>query len=185
MLSELKRELATARSRMVHYANKTRSEWEFIMGDAVFLKVRRFLQLAFTKGAMSKFSPKYFGPYAVVEKVGEVAYRLQLPEDVRIHLVFHVSLLKKSRAGTTANEASLPPLEEGNEGFSTVVLPLMEEESEEPIVPRAIVDKRVIYRGAIPITQVLVRWSHLPTRPVDLGIPARCIDKIPHAINLF
>jgi hypothetical protein len=49
-----------------------------------------------------KLTYKYFGPFKILKKVGKVAYRLYLPEEARIHSMFHVSLLKKwVRKGTT------------------------------------------------------------------------------------
>ena len=47
-------------------------------------------------GKKGKLSPRYMGPYEIVERIGEVAYRLRLPPELaRIHDVFHVSMLRK------------------------------------------------------------------------------------------
>ncbi|XP_058189176.1 uncharacterized protein LOC131306769 [Rhododendron vialii] len=65
------------------------------MGDHVFLKIRpkkgviRF-------GKKGKLSPRYIGPFDIVEKIGKVAYRLVLPPQLdRVHNMFHVSMLRK------------------------------------------------------------------------------------------
>ena len=60
-----------------------------------------FLRISLWKGALrfgkrGKSSPRYIGPYRIVERIGEVAYRLELSSDLeRIHDVFHVSMLRK------------------------------------------------------------------------------------------
>ena len=43
----------------------------------------------------NKLSPKYYGPYKVFQKIGTMAYKLELPASSQVHLVFHVSCLKK------------------------------------------------------------------------------------------
>ncbi|XP_056688567.1 uncharacterized protein [Spinacia oleracea] len=87
--------MKAAQSRQKSYADKRRRPLEFEVGDHVFLKISP------TKGVMrfgqtGKLSPRYIGPYEILERVSEVAYRLALPTDLeKVHNVFHVSMLRK------------------------------------------------------------------------------------------
>ena len=86
--------LREAQSRQKAYADRRRRPLELHVGDRVFLKVspmrgvRRF-------GRRGKLSPRYIGPYEILDRVGAVAYRLALPPELSaIHPVFHVSMLR-------------------------------------------------------------------------------------------
>nr|GFC76539.1 retrotransposon-related protein [Tanacetum cinerariifolium] len=89
-----KEKLKEARTRQKSYADKHRRSLEFQPGDHVFLKVshargvRRF-------GIKGKRSPRFIGPFEILDRVGEVSYRLALPPQLlHVHNVFHVSLLR-------------------------------------------------------------------------------------------
>ncbi|KAL6145956.1 hypothetical protein ACLB2K_056639 [Fragaria x ananassa] len=87
--------LKAAQNRQKTYADNRRKDLEFQVADRVFLK------LSFWKGVVrfgkrGKLSPRYIGPYEILERVGTVAYRLELPSELsKIHNVFHVSMLRK------------------------------------------------------------------------------------------
>nr|KYP33323.1 hypothetical protein KK1_045833 [Cajanus cajan] len=68
---------------------------QFQIGDFVYVKLHPYKKVlvAFKKNA--KLSPKYFGPYNVIDRVGQVAYKLDIPSTSKVHPVFHVSQLKK------------------------------------------------------------------------------------------
>ncbi|GJS43306.1 hypothetical protein Tco_0568349 [Tanacetum coccineum] len=83
------------------YADKRRKPLEFSVGDYVLLKVSpRKGVVRF--GKKGKLAPRFVGPFEVIEKVGPVAYRLDLPDEIDgVHDTFHVSNLKKCLADPT------------------------------------------------------------------------------------
>ena len=67
---------------------------EFSIGDHVYLRVREN-KSSLNLGNCAKFSPRYYGSFEVLERIGQVAYRLALHASTRDHNVFDVFFLKK------------------------------------------------------------------------------------------
>ena len=86
--------LKAAQDRQKSYADKCRKDLEFEVEDQVFLKLSPWKGVV-RFGKRGKLSPRYIGPFEIVEMIGPMAYRLDLPEDLsRVHNVFHISLLR-------------------------------------------------------------------------------------------
>ncbi|CAM8905384.1 unnamed protein product [Rhodiola kirilowii] len=91
----IRERLRVAQSRQKSYADVRRRDLEFHVGDHVFHKVSP------TKGISrfsirGKLSPRFIGPFEILERVGSLAYRLALPPVLAgVHNVFHVSMLRK------------------------------------------------------------------------------------------
>ncbi|CAA7050878.1 unnamed protein product [Microthlaspi erraticum] len=132
-----------AQDRQKSYADRRRRELEFQVGDRVYLK------MAMLRGpnrsiAENKLSPRFMGPFPVVERVGPLAYRLELPEIMKaFHKVFHVSMLRKCLHPTEELVARIP---EDLQPDLTV-----------PAVPVRILERRekVLRNKRIPLLRIL------------------------------
>ncbi|GJX88000.1 putative reverse transcriptase domain-containing protein [Tanacetum coccineum] len=92
---QIKQRMQAARDRQKSYADLRRKPMEFQVGDRVMLKVSPWKGVV-RFGKRGKLNPRYVGPFKVLEKVGSVAYKLELPQELsRVHNIFHVSNLKK------------------------------------------------------------------------------------------
>lgn len=131
---------------MKHYVDAHRSERSFDVDDWVFLRLQPYRQTSLAIRRDLKLAPKFYGPYQVIEKIGSVAYKLQLPTNSSIHPVFHVSMLEKQLGQHEQPDTTL---------LSTYANGLFRVE------PIAILDRRLIRRGNLHVAQVLVQWFNV------------------------
>ena len=96
----------------------------------VFLKLQPYRQQSVARAGIHKFAAKYYGPYKVKDKIGKVAYQLELPSYARIHDIFHVSLLKKAHG----------------ENWQFIPLPAVEDNIQ-VVEPVRILERRMVRRG--------------------------------------
>ncbi|CAB4283401.1 unnamed protein product [Prunus armeniaca] len=131
-------------------ASTLRTDWRKAMASAL---VERFEGWAvFRSGRWPSqiplsfhILPKFYGPYEILDKVGLVAYKLKLPPTSKLHLVFHVSCLKKHLGPAVSPSLSLPVI------------------TDEGILQDhylAILERRLVKKGNAACTQVLVLWQH-------------------------
>ncbi|KAM0018968.1 putative nucleotidyltransferase, Ribonuclease H [Helianthus debilis subsp. tardiflorus] len=144
-IAQIRQRMAAARDRQKAYADKGRKPLELQVGERVLLKVSPWKGVV-RFGKRGKLNPRYVGPFEIIEKIGKVAYRLNLPAELgAVHNVFHVSNLKKC----LSEETHVVPLKE-----LTIDEQLKFVEEPVEITDR---DVKVLKSTRIPL--VRVRWN--------------------------
>jgi ribosomal protein L21E len=143
IMSLIRSNLQQAQQRMKRYADLKRSEREFEVGQMVYLRLQPYRQQSVTTKRSLKLSPRFYGPFQIVRKVGKVAYELDLPVTARIHPVFHVSQLKLKLGSMNSLLPKLPPVD---------VHGVFQSE------PLKILARRCKKQGTRAITEILVQW---------------------------
>ncbi|GJX43650.1 putative reverse transcriptase domain-containing protein [Tanacetum coccineum] len=150
---QIKNRIQAARDRQKSYADVRCKPLEFQVGDKVMLKVSTWKGVI-RFGKRGKLNPRYIGPFKVLAKVGPVAHRLELPQQLsKVHSTFHVSNLKKC----LCDETLVIPLDEIQIDDKLYYI-------EEPI---EIMDQEVkrLIQSRIPIVKYT---AHPPDTPIEL-----------------
>ena len=111
ILHILQENLHMARNCMKQQADQHHYERTFQVGDMVFLCLQPYKQSSLKIKGHQNLAPKFYGPYKVLQKIGSVAYKLELPSSSHIQPVFHVSCLKKVIGTNIIAQTILPELD--------------------------------------------------------------------------
>jgi hypothetical protein len=151
MISVLQPNLAKAQKKMKQFADAKRTPRTFELGDMVYLKMQPHREHALGKGNPLKLAAKWYGPFKIIQLVGNRAYKLQLPEGTLLHNVFHVNQLKKHVGDKAVPQPGLPLVTPTGKIKSNPITILQRRQ-----VPR----REGAYDVAVP--QWLIHWHGLP-----------------------
>jgi hypothetical protein len=99
---------------MTQSHDAARRDVSFSVDDRVWLRLHQCTATAIKSSQNAKLALRYYGPFKVIERIGSIAYRLQLPNKVRIHSVFHVVFLKKYHGTAPMDIVPLPTVAHGH-----------------------------------------------------------------------
>ena len=148
MLKTLQQNLLSAQKKMKKNADMHRTPRSFNVGDAVYLKMQPHRESALGLGHARKLTSKFYGPFRILAKVGQLAYKLHLPTGTQLHNVFHVNQLKK-HVGTCA--------------VPNPQLPLLTTDGKLKMHPLTVLQRRQVPRRSgdydVAVPQWLIHWE--------------------------
>ena len=137
------------------------------MGEQVLLKLQPYTQSSLVNRPCPKLALNFFGPLRILERFGEVAYKLDLPSYNAINQVFHVSQLKTYTPDFTPVFADLSCMPELDTADTR---------------PEKIFDRRLVKKGNAAVPQVLVKWAGIPATSATWEDYYVCKNKFPDSI---
>jgi hypothetical protein len=146
MLKTLQQNLMQAQQCMKKFVDMNQTERSFEVSDYVYLKMQPYRETALGLPNSLKLTSKWYGPFRVLKKVGNVAYQLQLPDGTQLHDVFHVNQLKKHL---------------GNKAIPNPWLPMLTAEGKIKTAPLAILQRRQVPRNAGAYDVVVPQWLYI------------------------
>ncbi|XP_039069269.1 uncharacterized protein LOC120215764 [Hibiscus syriacus] len=141
----LKEQLSKASNRMKQI-DRHITDREFNVGDEVYLKLQPYRHTSLALRKNLKLVARYFGPYKIQQRIGQVAYMLQLPSNSKLHLVFHISLLKKN-----VGKGRVPSIDPSD----------IKTDGQLKVYPTIVLNKRIVKRHNQAVTQLLIQWTNM------------------------
>eukprot|EP00253_Pinus_taeda_P001534 PITA_01534 len=145
MVKRVRVNLKAAQDKQKNFADRKRRFKEYQVGDHVYIRIQT-KRITLQWSGCAKLAPRYYGPFQILARIGPVAYQLALPSHIRVHNVFHVSILKKyvydPKHVIQWRDIQVEP------------------EGEVLVEPLNILDRREVQLRKRVITQVKVQWRH-------------------------
>lgn len=163
MILILKFHLLCAQHRMQQNADLHHTDRSFDFGDYVFVKLQPYRQKSVVIRGNQKLSPKYFGPYKILDTCGKDAYKLELPATSSVHPVFHVSQLKEF-VGNVSVATQLPA-----QGVDVLIRE-----------PELIIERKMVQRQGRAVTMILLKWVNEPVEEATWEYLFDIQKKFPH-----
>jgi hypothetical protein len=146
-LHNIKSNMQIAQERMKNFADTKRTERELAVGDMAYLKIQPYRHNSLGVHKELKLHSKYYGPFKVLQRIGQVAYKLLLLDGCSIHPVFHVSQLKKHIRDKVIQQRNLP---------------LTDADGNIHMKPNTMLQRRLIPQNNEQVVQWLIKWVNLP-----------------------